>query len=343
MNLEDFIVIGENIHTTRVFLRSGKRVGKDPEGNESVLYKTHKGQNSFLNIPDEFKSTKTYQEGRIKHFMVAVSAGMSNSKTNQDKAKDYIASEIYRQERAGSKFLDLNVDEISYKIDIQKSAMKWLVGFYSTVAKVPPSIDSSSPEIIKAGLEEYSRIGFPQGAPMINSASLERLDVLDIAEHYNTNVVITSAGDSGMPSNASERLKNASTMMAFCHERNISHERIHIDPLVFPISVDQTFGNDYLDAVRNMRDEFGPDVYITGGLSNVSFGLPARKVINDTFIRLAIEAGVNSGIVNPIESRMERILDLDMSREDIQLAKAMLIGEDEFCMNFIQSYRDGKF
>ena len=342
MNSKDFVVIGENIHTTRVFLRSGKRVGNDLEGNESVLYKTPKGQDSFLNIPEEFKSTKTYQEGRIKHFMVAVSVGMSNSKIHQDKAKDYIASEIYRQERAGSTFLDLNVDEISYKIDIQKSAMKWLVEFYSTVAKVPPSIDSSSPEIIKVGLEEYSKRGFPQGAPMINSASLERLDVLDIAEHYNTNVVITSAGDSGMPSNALERLENASLMMDSCQDRNISHQRIHIDPLVFPISVDQTFGNDYLDAVRNMRDEFGPDVYITGGLSNVSFGLPGRKVINDTFIRLAIEAGVNSGIVNPIESRIERILNLDMSREEIQLAKAMLIGEDEFCMNFIKSYRDGK-
>ena len=336
-----FTIIGENIHTTRVFMRSGKRIGTDLEGNESVLYKNSHGTESFLSIPEEFKSTKVYQEGRVKHFMVAVSAGMSDYPKSQNQAKDYIKSEIDRQEKAGSAFLDLNVDEISPNIDIQKSAMKWLVSFYSTVAKLPPSIDSSSPDIIKAGLDEYSQIGSLQGPPMINSASLERVEVLDIAEYYNASVVITSAGDAAMPSGADERVENAAKMMGFCAERGITHQRIHIDPLVFPISVDQSYGNDYLDAVIKTRHEFGEYVYITGGLSNVSFGLPARRIINDTFIRLSIDAGVNSGILNPIESKIDRIMNLDESSQAVQLAKAMLIGEDPFCMNFIQNYRDG--
>jgi len=342
LNSDKFAIIGENIHTTRVFLRSGKRIGNDTEGKDAVLYKNSNNVDSFLTIPDETKSTKVYEEGRVKHFMAAVISGMSDSKKRQDQAKDYIASEIHRQEKFGAHFLDLNVDEISYKRDIQLSAMRWLVSFYSTVAKKPPSIDSSSPDIIKAGLDEYAEMGFPQGPPMINSASLERADVLDLAEYYKTSVVITSAGDSGMPSNTIERVENATRMMDLCSEKNIPYERIHIDALVFPISVDQTFGNHYLDAVRYMRKEFGKTVYITGGLSNVSFGLPSRRVINDTFIRLAMDAGVNSGIVNPVESRIERIIKLDESREDVQLAKAMLLGEDEFCMKFIQNYRDGK-
>ncbi|MBA12638.1 MAG: hypothetical protein CL751_01580 [Chloroflexi bacterium] len=343
MFAEKFIVIGENIHTTRVFMRSGKRIGYDEDGLESVLYKNSDGINSFLCIPEDFKSTKVYQEGRVKHFMVAVSSGMSESAKYQSQGKDYIASEIRRQENVGSDFLDLNIDEISPNIEIQKSAMKWLVSFYSTIARKPPSIDSSSPDIMKVGLEEYARTGSLQGAPMINSASLERVEVLDIAEYYNTNVVVTSAGDAAMPSTALERIENAARMIKFCKERGITYQRIYVDPLVFPISVDQSYGNDYLEAVLGIRKEFGGDIHITGGLSNVSFGLPARRIINDTFIRLAIDAGVNSGILNPIESKLERIRNVDESREDVKLAKAMLVGEDEFCVNFIQAFRDGKF
>ena len=69
--------------------------------------------------------------------------------------------------------------------------------------------------------------------------------------------------------------------------------------------------------------------------------MPARRVINDTFIRLSINAGVNSGVLNPIESKIDRIMNLDESKQAVQLAKTMLIGEDPFCMNFIQNYRDG--
>ena len=80
---------------------------------------------------------------------------------------------------------------------------------------------------------------------------------------------------------------------------------------------------------------------ISGGQSNVSFGLPARKLINDTFIRLAIEAGVNSGIVNPVETNIERIMSMDMESEKCKAAKDMLTGQDEYCMTFISKYREG--
>ena len=106
--------------------------------------------------------------------------------------------------------------------------------------------------------------------------------------------------------------------------------------------MDQSFGLHYLEAVSAMRSEFGAGVHITGGLSNVSFGLPARRLINDTFIRLCMSSGVDSGILNPIESRIDRIEALDMETDRVMLAADMLLVKDPFCMNFIQAFRDGR-
>ena len=323
-------------------MRKGKRVGSDPNGRESVIYRWTDGIKQFMTIPDEFKKTKDYEEGRVKHFMIAVSKGMSEDPYEQKEGESYIAAEIERQERFGSNFLDLNIDEISYKIENQKKAIKWLVGFYGSISNLPPSIDSSSLEIINVGLEEYERIGRPQGDPMINSASLERVGVLDLVSGHKGHVIVTAAGLDGMPSDEEGRLENAAKMVDQCRDRNISFDRIHIDPLLFPISVDQTFGNHYLEAVRLMRMEFGGDIRITGGLSNVSFGLPSRRLINDTFIRLAIDAGVDSGILNPIESNWSRVMGLNMESDRVKIAMDMLLGRDEFCMNFIGSFREGR-
>ena len=322
-------------------MRKGKRVGLDPNGRESVIYRGTDGVKQFMTIPDEFKKTQVYEEGRVKHFMIAVSKGMSEVPYEQKEGESYIAAEIERQERFGSNFLDLNIDEISYKIENQKKAIKWLVGFYGSISNLPPSIDSSSLEIINVGLEEYERIGRPQGDPMINSASLERVGVLDLVSGHKGHVIVTAAGLDGMPSDEEGRLENAAKMVDQCRDRNISFDRIHIDPLLFPISVDQTFGNHYLEAVRLMRMEFGGDIRITGGLSNVSFGLPSRRLINDTFIRLAIDAGVDSGILNPIESNWSRVMGLNMESDRVKIAMDMLLGRDEFCMNFIGSFREG--
>jgi len=342
MQSPDFITIGENIHTTRVLMRNGSRVVQNEEGQEGILYKDSHGPNRFMGIPDYFKRTQVFQEGRVKHFMVAIHNGMSDCGTEQEQGKAYISAEILRQERYGSNFLDLNVDELSPHIDVQKRAMRWLVGIYSSLANVPPSKDSSSQEILQAGLEEYSSRGSPQGIPLVNSASLERVNVLDLVVEHNTEVMVTSAGSGSMPSDEQDRVANAHLILEQCKSRGIGFDRVHIDALLFPISVDQRYGNHYLDAVKLMRREFGGEIRISGGLSNVSFGLPARRLINDTFIRLAVEAGVNSGIVNPVESQLERIMNLDMDSVPVGIAKRMLLGDDEFCMDFISSFREGK-
>lgn len=339
---KSFTVIGENIHATRVLMRTGNKIVENPHGYESVLYKDVGGDTAYMTIPDDFKETQVYKEGRVKHFMIAVSKGTSFDTHEIDQGMKYISAEVARQEKFGAHFLDLNIDEISYKIDVQIKSMQWLVKHYCSVAKVPPSIDSSNIDIIKSGLETYSSLNQPQGPPLVNSASLERLEVLDLVKSYGAGVVVTASGDDGMPSNAEQRCENVDKIIAQCERRNIPYEKIHIDPLLFPISVDQSFGTHYLDAVKILRDQYGYSINITGGLSNVSFGLPARRLINDTYIRLAMDVGVDSGIINPVESRIDRIMDLDMESEKVKIAKDLLLGRDEFCMEFISSFREGK-
>lgn len=337
----DFTVIGENIHTTRVLMREGRRIGQNENGDEVVIYKGLTGENKFMGIPEIHRETQSFKDGRVKHFMVAISNGMSSDSTLNREGEDYIAAEIFRQENNGADFLDLNIDELSYRIDVQKEAMEWLVDLYCAKAHLPPSIDSSSTDILTTGLNRYVANGCPQGKAMVNSASLERLEVLDLVSEHDSYVIVTSAGSEGMPDNEHERLDNARLMMQECGRREISDHQVHIDPLLFPIAVDQSYGNHFLETVGLMRSEFGDDVRISGGLSNVSFGLPARKLINDTFIRLAIDAGVNSGIVNPLETNIDRIMSMDMESEKCKLAKDMLTGQDEYCMNFISKYREG--
>ena len=75
----EFAIIGENIHTTRVFLQKGKRIGSNESGEESVLYKNANGDSDYLTIPDHFKSTQVYKEGRVKHFMIAIQNGISGT------------------------------------------------------------------------------------------------------------------------------------------------------------------------------------------------------------------------------------------------------------------------
>tara|TARA_B100001750_G_C15508812_1_gene602228 strand:+ start:575 stop:1606 length:1032 start_codon:yes stop_codon:yes gene_type:complete len=334
---DDFIVVGENIHATRIVLRNGKRSITLDNGNEVVLFKDKNNKSHELTVPESYKKRQPYKDGHIKHFMIAVEKAMTNDSKEVSEGSLYIESEILRQERKGAKYIDLNIDEISHNKEIQIKAMEWLVTFSETIASVPLSIDSSNPEIIEAGLKKHNL----KTSPMINSAALERIDILDLVKKYQTKVIITAAGSDGMPSNSKERIENSKLMLNECNKRNISLSDIFIDPLVFPISVDKSYGLHYLDTVQTLRKEFGKNLHITGGLSNVSFGLPKRKLINDSFIRLSIEYGIDSGIIDPIQSNIEQILQLDLKKPNVNLATKMLLGEDEFCINYISAFRNG--
>ena len=137
------------------------------------------------------------------------------------------------------------------------------------------------------------------------------------------------------------RISNLSKIMNISLLKGIKEEDIFIDPLIFPISVASNYGNDALEAIKKIRNIW-PKVNITGGMSNISFGLPKRRLINDVFIHLAIKNGANSGIINPIESKLDRIINMDQNVNQFKITKNMLEGNDEFCTEYLSAYRKNK-
>ena len=337
-NPGNYIAVGENIHTTRVLLRKGKRI-EEADGQEVILYEAADGASRRLPIPDSVKSTQDYDEGRVKHVKIALAAAMGGVAEEAASGLAYLRALALHQEQAGATYLDINVDEFSLKPSEQKSAMEWLVGTVQTMSNLPLSIDSSNEDVIRVGLEAYQN---NSGRPLLNSASLERLEALDLAVAHDAQVVVTAAGERGMPSNTAERVANASSMVDAALDKGIARADIHIDPLVFPISVDKEFGLHCLDAIRNLRAKYGPEIHITGGMSNVSFGIPGRKVVNDTFVILAVAAGADGGIIDPVLSSPNEIFAMDRESLGYRLAEDMLLGRDQHCKNYIRAWRKGE-
>lgn len=336
----DFIVIGENIHTTRVYLRHGVHISTPPDGVESVRFENASGEERFLPISEHIRHSQDFEGGRVKHVKVAVQAAMGNDADLAALGSKYLEAQIQRQIDRGADFLDLNVDEISLKEVEQQEAMEWLVGFVQERSSVPLCIDSSKSKTIETGLKACNGRA---GRPILNSASLERIDALDLVGKYDACVIVTAAGESGMPQNAEERVANASQMTDAAIARGIALPDIYIDPLMFPISVDEQYGNHVFDAIRQLRDKYGPDIRISGGFSNVSFGLPCRKLINDVFTVLAVEAGADSGIIDPVFNDLGRVFTIDRSSVAWEHARALLVGEDPGCMMFLMAFRQELF
>jgi 5-methyltetrahydrofolate--homocysteine methyltransferase len=332
-----FTIVGENLHTSRVVLRQGRRVRALDDGTEGVQFRDEAGQTRYLTVPAWARDTAEYKQGQLKHVLIAVHKGLSARSAEQEEGAAYVRAEARRQVEAGADYLDLNVDEVGTALDVQKAAMCWLVGVVQEAAPRPVCLDSSSTALLREGLRAYDRRA---GRPLINSASLERLDALDLARESDAAVVVTAAGRGSLPGDAPERVANVAAVLG--HARGIGLDDIYVDPLVLPIAVDEQHGRRYLDAVRALREAYGPEIHITGGLSNVSFGLPNRKLVNQTFIALAIDAGVDGAIMDPVQARIPEILSLDRHGEPFELASAMLLGEDEYCANYLRAWRAGR-
>ncbi|HUP04857.1 MAG TPA: dihydropteroate synthase [Bryobacteraceae bacterium] len=336
---QPFHVIGENIHTTRVVLREGKLVTTAPDGRESVRYVTSAGETRYLPIFEELKSRQDYAEGKVKHVMSAVRTGMAGEQPDAQEALTYLRYLVERQVRTGADFLDLNVDELSWNRSEQVAAMEWLVRAVEPISSVPLSIDSSSLEILMAGIEACRGTA---GKPMLNSASLERIEALYAAGRLELPVVVTAAGESGMPSDAEQRVENATRMIEAALAKGIPLERLYVDTLVFPVAVDSAFVGHCLEAFRCLRQRYGKGLHLTGGLSNVSFGIPCRKLINVVFINLAVEAGADSGIVDPVATDLNRVFLADKSAPAYRLAEDALLGRDPGCVEYMTAYREGE-
>lgn len=336
-----FHVIGENIHCSRVVKKDGVRMGALDDGRPAVRVPTPDGER-LLPVPDAIVETNDFRQGRVKHVMVAVRHGMDGTE-HAALAATYLRWMADRQIAGGADWLDLNVDEIHHEIQPRRDAMAWVTRVVGSHARVPVSLDSSDPTVIAAGLAVLDPAWAGGGKVMLNSASLERLDVLDMGRDHRTALVLSCSGDVAMPTNAQERVDRANDIIGAARERGFALGDLHVDPLVVPIGVDPEAGPAFFEACRTVREAYGPEIHITGGLSNASFGLPARRLLGDVYLDIAARNGVDSGIVDPVATKLAEALAPDRDAEAYRMAAEFIEGRDMFGMEFIEAFRAGRF
>lgn len=336
--MKKLIVVGENIHCTRVYKVGGNFVRQVEPGRYAIAY-GGKGGSRFLPIPPRFLETADWAAGKLKHCAVAVWQGLYGDAQGQAAAIDYLHHLAARQEAAEASFLDVNVDEFSTDIAERCRAVRWVVDVVQAGSRLPLSIDSSNPAILRAGLEACDQ---GRGRPMVNSVSLERKESIPVAAEFKAVVIASAAGEKDLPRNTAQRLANIGSLMPLLAAAGITGDRVYLDPLVFPVATDSNNAQSFLEAVAAIRRTYGPGIHITGGLSNVSFGMPTRKLINQVFTWLAVEVGADSGILDPLQMNSTILAAVDTTTEPFRLAKALLTGEDLFGVEFITAHREGK-
>ena len=336
MQIDTFIGVGENIHCTRIYKVGGKFCRQDGDGY-SIYYKAG-SEDRTLPVPESFMSGSDWEAGKVKHCAVAIQQGVYGEGAAQAAGIDYIQSLARRQVAAGATYLDINVDEYSTDIEERMRLMVWTVNQVQAAVEIPVSIDSPDMGILAAGLKACDT---SRGKPMVNSVSLERPEAIAAAAGAGAVVIASAAGESGLPENTEERLANLDRLLPLLEAAGFTAGDIHVDPLVFPIYVDGTNGTGFLDAVRAIREKYGPEIHIVAGLSNVSFGMPSRKLINQVFTYLAVEAGADGGIVDPMHINADVVNRMDVESEGFRLAKDLLLGADDFGMTFITATREG--
>jgi len=156
--------------------------------------------------------------------------------------------------------------------------------------------------------------------------------MLPVIAGTDMKVIALCMSDQGMPVTKDERMKIANKLVNNLVNNNIPIENIYVDPLVQPIGSGDNLGIEFLNTVEALHAEY-PGIHTICGLSNISFGIPARKFANRTFMVMSITKGLDSAIVNPLDKQMMANI----------IAAETLVGKDPFCENYMNSYREGKF
>jgi 5-methyltetrahydrofolate--homocysteine methyltransferase len=225
----------------------------------------------------------------------------------------------------GANYIDVNAGVF---VGREPALLKWLVGAVQSAVDAPCCIDSPDPRAIEAALAVH------QGTAMINSISLEKEryeKLLPVVAGSGSKVVALCMSDEGMPETADQRMAIADQLINGLVKHNVPLENIYVDPLVQPVATNNAFGVEFLQAIEGITQTF-KGVHTMCGLSNISFGLPERKFINQTFMVMAIARGLDGAIVNPLDARMMGCI----------TTAETLMGHDAYCMNYLKAFRAGK-
>lgn len=245
----------------------------------------------------------------------------------ENKDADYIKKIALDEVAAGANYVDVNCGTMIFD---EVETMEWLVNTVQEVVQVPLCIDSPNPKAIEAGLK-LARYG----QPLINSITGEKerfAEILPLVLKYKTKVVALCMDDTGMPETAEDRMAVARNLYQNLTAAGISEDDIYFDPLVKPVSTGDKAGQEVLDTVKLITQEY-PNVHKVCGLSNVSFGLPNRKILNQLFMVQTMALGMDSYILNP----------LDKSMMGAVQGSQTLLGKDSYCTGYLNAHRNGLY
>jgi 5-methyltetrahydrofolate--homocysteine methyltransferase len=237
-----------------------------------------------------------------------------------------IQAEARNQTAAGAHYIDVNGGTFPRR---EAELLSWLVDVVQDITDLPLCVDSSDPAALAAALPKVKR-----ARPMINSITLEGerfAKVLALAREHKAKLIALCQGGGLPASTAESKVDLASQLIDRLTGGGIALDDLYVDPLVFPLATDPSSGKATLAAIGDIMRRY-PGVHTICGLTNVSHGLPARKLMNRTFLVAAISHGMDAVIADPTDVALMAGI----------LAGEALIGRDEYCMDFIQGFRDGK-
>lgn len=240
-----------------------------------------------------------------------------------DKDAELIKDRARKQAEAGATFLDVCA---SVEEDVEVETLKWMIDLVQEVTDTPICVDSPSAKSCVAAIPFCKRPG------LVNSVSLEgdKIDtIFPVIADTDWECVALLCDNDGIPDSVERRMKVFHGIMEKAKEYGIAPSRLHIDPLVVTLSTDETALTVFADCCRQIKAEY-PEIHITSGLSNISFGLPVRKNINQAFMVLAMNAGMDSAIVDPTNKNMIGMI----------YATDALLERDEYCLNYIGKFQD---
>ncbi len=231
------------------------------------------------------------------------------------------------QYECGAHFLDVNAG-VAGGDEVQD--LCWLTKIIQEEVPLPLMLDSANPEALKAALCVYRH---PE-PPIINSISAEKEkwdQLFPLLTENKCKAVVLLMDDQGIPKTIEDRLGIAKKIYQSLAQAGIPPDYIFFDVLVLSVAIEPDAALVALETIKAIRSNF-PQSHITCGVSNVSMGLPARKLINRTFLTMAIAAGLDTLLIDV----------RDQSLLSAVIASRMLVNQDLYCSKFLKAYREKK-
>jgi len=236
----------------------------------------------------------------------------------------YIANLARQQKEAGADLIDVNAGARPQQ---EPDDLVWLTQTVQAAVDTPLCLDSPSAQALTAALPVH------RGRALVNSITEERERyeaILPLVSRHQAQVIGLTIDDAGMPNDVERRVEIARHISELATGAGVARGDLFIDPLIRPVSTEADQGHAALEAMREIRRAL-PGVHVICGLSNISFGLPHRKLLNRTFLAMAIAMGLDAALVDPLDRYLMAIL----------RAGEAVIGQDEYCANYLTAYRAG--